>query len=305
MKKFLVLILVLLVWNSISFAKTEKELFEDGVFFFKKGMYNEAIDRFSELLDVNSNDANAFKNRGVAYLKIGKYDLAIQDFESAKAIFPELKDLHTNLGVAWYYKKECAKAIENYTIEIGLSPDNALAYFNRALCHVEQGKPDPALKDLDKTLELNPDFYWALCFKADLLAEMDQTQEAISLYEKALKIDPDTAYPKEKLAQLRKEPTSETASASPHQSSQGEPKTRQYTLQAGVFKNKANAERRNTLLIKKGYDSRVLPLKGKNDIDYYSVRIGTYNAWDEAKAAKAELQEKMKIESIIRKKGNW
>ncbi len=320
MKKLLILILLVLSCNSISFAQTDQEIFENGVLFFKQGLYQEAIDQFSELIKQAPQNADAYKNRGVAYMKQEKFDQAIQDFEQAKSIFPQLKDLYSNLGVAWYYKKNCEKAIENYDIEIQMSPENSVAYFNRALCRVELNQPIPANKDLDKTLELKPDFYWAICFKADLLAADNDHAGAIKMYEKALKVNPDNPYPTEKMTELAKmaklEKTAELKKSS--QQKQNEtPVIKQpaakakgssehvYALQAGVFKNQSNANKRNKLLLKNDFDSRILILKGKNDIDYYSVRIGSYTLKKDAIQAKADLMKTMKIESIIRKKGDW
>jgi len=308
LKKLLILILLVLSCNSISFAQTDQEIFENGVLFFKQGLYQEAIDQFSELIKQAPQNADAYKNRGVAYMKQEKFDQAIQDFEQAKSIFPQLKDLYSNLGVAWYYKKNCEKAIENYDIEIQMSPENSVAYFNRALCRVELNQPIPANKDLDKTLELKPDFYWAICFKADLLAADNDHAGAMEMYEKALKVNPDNPYPTEKMAELdknRQQKKDKTPVVNQPSVKQKDSSKHVYALQAGVFKNQSNANKRNKLLLKNDFDSRILILKGKNDIDYYSVRIGSYTLKKDAIQAKADLMKKMKIESIIRKKGDW
>ncbi len=204
MQKTVFLILTSLVLCTGVFAQTQKELYDNGVLFFKKHQYQKAIDAFSKLIEIAPDHADAYKNRGVSYLKQQKFDFAIKDFQTAKKLFPELKGLYSNLGVAWYYKKEYAKAIENYNTELEMAPENHVAYFNRALCLAELDKEDAVLNDLEKALTLKPDFYWAICYKADLLAKKGKTAKAIETYKEAIKNDSQNAYAKDKLAKIEK-----------------------------------------------------------------------------------------------------
>ncbi len=215
MKKIIWVVLAALVFCIAAEAQTEqasnetmeKDLFETGVLQFQQGEYQQAVDTFSDLIDLFPQNADAFKNRGVAYMKLEKFDDAIPDFESAKNISPNLKGVYSNLGVIWYYKENYEKAIENYNREIEITPDNAVAYFNRALSMTKLGETDNALSDLTAAISISPDFYWAICYKADLLAHTGQVEEAIALYEMAIEIDRETPYAIEKLARLQESAT--------------------------------------------------------------------------------------------------
>jgi tetratricopeptide (TPR) repeat protein len=319
LKKFLISILLFLVYHSIVFAQTNQELFEKGVVNFKQGHYQEAVDQFTELINRSPEHADAYKNRGVSYMKLEKFDQAISDFETAKAIFPELKDLYSNLGVAWYYKKNCKKAIENYNIAIEMSPTNAVAYFNRALCLVELDKIKQAHADLDQTLAITPDFYWAICFKADLLASDGKPIQAIEMYEQALQIDPGNPYPSEKIAELRKSFDQEKNNTrfdkaqipqkKEARSSLAVPAQKKhdhgYALQVGAFQNPSNAYKMTKKLSEKGFDSRVLELTGKNEATWYIVRVGRYSTKSDAEKTRIELKKKMKLPAIVRPAGRW
>ncbi|MFH2059619.1 MAG: tetratricopeptide repeat protein [Pseudomonadota bacterium] len=302
MKKILFLILLVVSFNTISFAQTDKELFDTGVLLFKQDQYQKAIDQFSELIKRSPENADAYKNRGVSYMKLEKFDLAIQDFERAKSIFPELAGLYSNLGVARYYKKEYTKAIENYDFEIQMAPENAVAYFNRALCLAEINQNKKALDDLSKTLELNPDFYWAICYKADLLVLEGNDLEAIEFYTKAIQQDPNNTYAIEKIAELKKRIKEKQPPVAPDKQNK---ETVAYTLQVGAFQNQANAEKIKNQILKKGFDSRILVLTDKKDRTWYIVRSGSYISREDAKQAMAPLKQKMGIDSIVRPKGGW
>ena len=49
-------------------------------------MYKNAIDDFTIVIQYNSNNANAYFNRGCCYDSIGELDLAIMDYSTALEI---------------------------------------------------------------------------------------------------------------------------------------------------------------------------------------------------------------------------
>ncbi|MCF8088534.1 MAG: tetratricopeptide repeat protein [Desulfotignum sp.] len=195
-------VLVLSVLSATVFASQEKQLFDTGVDHLKQQRYEAAITVFTELIELNPDNPDAYKNRGVAYMKLSQYDSAIHDFEKTKQMMPDLKGLHSNLGVAWYYKGEYEKAIANYNSEIELSPGSHYAYFNRAICWAELKEYDKSLDDIAQTLTLVPDFYLAHCLKGDLYMELEDIEAARSAYEKAVEVDPEAAYAKAQLEKL-------------------------------------------------------------------------------------------------------
>ena len=306
MKKIIFLILLSVFCNALCFAETEKEFFDAGVILFKQGQYQEAVDKFTSLIEIAPGNADAYKNRGVCYMKQEKYDLAIGDFERAKELFPELKGLYSNLGVAWYYKKEYEKAIQNYDVELEMAPDNYIAHFNRALCLAELHRDPEALDALARTLELNPGFYWALCYKGDLLARAGEIAKAVGSYEAAVQKDPDNPYAKEKLALLKeKKPEiigSEAKATPPEVHTNPEASL---SLQAGAFLNRPNADKAKTKLLENGFDADILILKDSKGRDWFLVRSGRYSSSKEAKKAALAIKEKLGMESAVRPAGDW
>ncbi len=184
------------------FASQEKALFETGVGHLKQHRYEAAIEVFTELIELDPENPDVYKNRGVAHMKLSQYDAAIQDFEKTKEMMPDLKGLHSNLGVAWYYKGEYEKAIASYDMEIALSPGSHYAYFNRAICWAELRKYDKSMEDIDQTLMLAPDFYLAHCLKGDLYLELGDSEAARAAYEKAVEVDSEAEYARNQLDAL-------------------------------------------------------------------------------------------------------
>lgn len=306
MKKTILFILLFAFCHSLCFANPEKELFDNGVLLFKQDRYQEAVDKFSGLIEMAPGNPDAYKNRGVCYMKLEKYDLAIADFEKAKELFPELKGLYSNLGVAWYYKKEYEKAVQNHNIEIEMAPDNYIAHFNRALCLAELRRDKDALDALSKTLSLKPDFYWAICYKGDLLARSGDIAKAVEAYETALLKDPDNDYAKDKLALLKGKNKTKQIPVPQNSPPVMQTSTNAgLSLQTGAFLSRANADKMKTKLIQSGIDADILIVKDSKGRDWYLVRSGSYASSDEAKKAVAVLKEKTGLEPVIRPADNW
>jgi len=306
LKKIILLVLLSVFCHTFCFAETEKELFDNGVLLFKQGQYQEAIDKFSSLIEIAPGNADAYKNRGVCYMKQEKFDLAIADFETARELFPELRGLYSNIGVAWYYKKEYEKAIQNYDVELEMAPDNYIAHFNRALCLAELHRDPEALDALARTLELNPDFYWALCYRGDLLARAGEIAKAIESYDTAVLKDPRNTYAKEKLAILKennKETITPEPKAAPPAIRTG--RAANLSLQAGAFLSRPNADKAKTKLTENGFDADILILKDSKGRDWFLVRSGTYSSPSEAKKAALAIKEKLGMESAVRPAGDW
>jgi len=306
LKKNILFILLAVFCHTLCFANQEKELFDDGVLLFKQDRYQEAIDKFSGLIEIAPGNPDAYKNRGVCYMKLEKYDPAIADFEKAKELFPELKGLYSNLGVAWYYKKEYEKAVKNYDIEIEMAPDNYIAHFNRALCLTELRRDKDALDSLSRTLSLKPDFYWALCYKGDLLARSGDIAKAVESYETALQKDHDNDYAKDKLASLKEKNKTDQIPEPRNNPPVIQASTNTgLSLQSGAFISRPNADKMKTKLIESGIDAGILIVKDSKGRDWYLVRSGSYASLDEAKKAVVVLKEKTGLEPVIRPAGNW
>ena len=79
----------------------------------KQGEYDKAIVHYTEAINLNSELANAYNNRGVAYVNKGEIDAAIQDYNKAIDLNPA--EAYNNRGVAYAKKGEFDLAIQGYT----------------------------------------------------------------------------------------------------------------------------------------------------------------------------------------------
>jgi len=273
-------------------ASREQQLFETGIDHLKQQRYEDAVQVFTELIALDPDNPEAYKNRGVAHMKLAQYDPAIVDFEKTRQMTPDLEGLHSNLGVAWYYKGEYAKAIANYDMEIALSPDSHYVYFNRAICRAELKQYDKSFDDIAKTLALVPDYYPAYCLKGDLYLELENMESARAAYEKAVQIAPEKAYARNQLEKL-----GPAAVARAPEEKAGDPA---YEIQTGAFRVRENAQKQVKALREMGYDARVLALTRPANKTWHLVRIGTFSELKTAEHAMTAFVEKTGMKAYVR-----
>ena len=117
--------------------------------------YEQALQAWTEAIELNPNNAPAYEARGYYYL---------------------------------YYTKNYSASISDYTRAIELRPDNAENYFYRGSALLESGDVDSAQIDFEQALRLNPNMSAPLGELAFIYASRDPLS-AIDFAERALKFD--------------------------------------------------------------------------------------------------------------------
>ncbi len=117
---------------------------------------------WSELIEANPRDANAYFNRGITRSSqwVANYKSAISDFSKAIEINPQFADAYYYRGNAKIMLKDFQGAIADYNkaLEIGLSSRfshfNTTAYNNRGIAKGETGDYPGACNDFKKAAAL-------------------------------------------------------------------------------------------------------------------------------------------------------
>ena len=102
---------------------TDIDLYNLGVDLYNEKEYQKSIKKFSEAINLNSNDQDYFNLRGWTYYHLHQYDKAVEDATRAIDLNPDEPD-HFNLrGWAYYKLDKNDKAVEDATRAIYLNPD--------------------------------------------------------------------------------------------------------------------------------------------------------------------------------------
>ncbi|WP_121543491.1 tetratricopeptide repeat protein [Candidatus Rickettsia colombianensi] len=145
---------------------------------------------FDKAIELKSDYANAYYNKGNSLWHLGKYEEAIEEYNKAIGLNPDDAIAYSNKGTALFELKRYEEAIKEYDKTIELNPDNAIAYYSKGNAYNFLKQYDEAIKCCNKAVELDPKYAPKFCHKGYALYGLKKHQEAIIEYNKAIALDP-------------------------------------------------------------------------------------------------------------------
>lgn len=140
--------------------------------------YIDAINYFTQLIDIKGKTAEALEERAWVYYLIEDYQKAIRDYNEAIILRPEYFN-YINRGLVHYYNNDYKNALNDYNKAIELSPNYYLTYNNRGLLYYKTGNYQKALKDYDQCIALKNDYTTCFYNRGILLVNMEKYSRAL------------------------------------------------------------------------------------------------------------------------------
>jgi tetratricopeptide (TPR) repeat protein len=123
-----------------------------------------------EKVNAGQNPASLFK-LGTLFLEKGFFDEAIETFSSVLQIDPEFENIHYSLGHAWYRRGDLVRALENLSEAAAKRPNYPDVHLLLAEVYRKNDEHKLAAESCEKALELNPDYLRAHLMLGLILAE--------------------------------------------------------------------------------------------------------------------------------------
>lgn len=135
-KKYIGMILLLLVAVSASAQKAERDLIRRGNRFFKDSVYVDAEVNYRKALEVNPKSTVSMFNLGNTLALQNKLQEAMEQYVGAAKIEKDksnLAQIYHNMGVIFHSQKDYAKAMEAYKQSLRNNPKDDETRYNLAL----------------------------------------------------------------------------------------------------------------------------------------------------------------------------
>jgi tetratricopeptide (TPR) repeat protein len=173
-------------------ANKARALYVRGTARRRMGDSANALEDFSQALQLDTNNANIFRGRGRGrvYLLKGENDKAIEDFNQALRIDPAYSDGYVLRGNAYSAKGNYARAVEDFDQALQLNPTSADAFYNRAREFANNGQYERSIPDWNRAIQYKPgdaDSYYG---RGQAYSHTGDYQRAIQDYTETLRIDP-------------------------------------------------------------------------------------------------------------------
>jgi tetratricopeptide (TPR) repeat protein len=195
-----------------------------GVLYYRKGLYEEAVDAFTRALELDSKMQVAQRNLEVAYFGTGYYDRRVAELRERLRVSPDEREARWELGRAYALLGRLPEAVAEFSellrhhaddlgaiIQLGLAekasgdlemaqrwferalaldPDSSVTHFYVGEVLYNRGLNDEALAELTRAIERNPDNPDAHYLMGFILGDMGRHEEAREATKRAIRLNP-------------------------------------------------------------------------------------------------------------------
>jgi tetratricopeptide (TPR) repeat protein len=152
-----------------------------------------AIADLTRLLGQQSNNAEAYFDRGLLHQRSGRYAEALRDYDAAMRWSPPHSELHFNRGQIFRALGRPDDALAEFDYALELEPDHVDMLINRATLLFELGRVALSRIDIDHGLELAPEASRLLSLRGLLEMRNGALDRAFDDFTRAIKVNPSLA----------------------------------------------------------------------------------------------------------------
>ncbi|OUL25669.1 serine/threonine protein kinase [Nostoc sp. RF31YmG] len=170
-----------------------KLLYLQGVEKYESGNYKEAVKDFSQVIEINPQNALAYNRRGDAFYRLGDYQKAQSDSSKAIELNPQDANAYYDRGFSDYELGKYKEAIADYTKAINLNAKNPYNYYGRGLARTKLKDYKGAMTDFGKAIAFKPKYTEAYLQRGILHRRLRHKQAAIQDFDTAIEMNPNDA----------------------------------------------------------------------------------------------------------------
>lgn len=159
-------------------------------YFFVSDLQN-AESEYLEILKLNKESKEAYRQLGRLYMRTGDWDRAVKNFNEdlQRPGTPRPHQVYNWLALSYYNQGDFTEAERQWLKAIELK-DNAAIRLNLALAYKDQERFDLALDSLRQAVVLNPNFPQAHYEISQLLILNKEMDQAVSHFKEVIRLAP-------------------------------------------------------------------------------------------------------------------
>ncbi|MGK7901475.1 MAG: tetratricopeptide repeat protein [Hormoscilla sp.] len=165
--------------------------------------YEEAIAAFDAALEIQSDFAEAWADRGYALGQLGQQQDKFSSCDRAILLEPHLTEAWNCRGLARHSLEQYEEAIKDYEEALTTNPNFSAAWYNKGETLLQIQQHRKALRSLNEAIDIDPDYLFAWNLKCKAHYELEEYSEALAACEQALEIDPNYEPAKQRLTWVR------------------------------------------------------------------------------------------------------
>lgn len=164
------------------------QLYNDGWNLIFKNRYENAVEGFKSVYELDGNNPEILASIAIAYLFSEENEVAEKYINDAFSLGKETALVYTARGILLEGKEDFLAARQDHDQAIRISPDNCFSRTRSAWNFWLQDKNKEALVELDLLLASKPDDFYANYVKARILDSDGKVDDAFQIYSKVINI---------------------------------------------------------------------------------------------------------------------
>ena len=161
-----------------------------GVFYFRKGLTEEAILAFSRALALDERMGVARRNLEIAYGESGILERRLQELEERLRSNPDDLEALVQSGIAEKTAGRLERAHSLFQRAIEKDPDSSVLHFLLAETLYNRGLHEEAMRSVKRSIEMNPENPDALYLIGFILGDLGRSEEAAEANRRAVMLNP-------------------------------------------------------------------------------------------------------------------
>ena len=161
-----------------------------GVFYFRKGLTEEAIAAFSRALALDERMGVARRNLEIAYGDTGILERRLQELEERLRANPDDLEALVQSGIAEKTAGHLERAHSLFERAIELDSDSSVLHFLLAETLYNRGLHEDAMRSVRRSIEMNPENPDALYLIGFILGDLGRGEEAAEANRRAVMLNP-------------------------------------------------------------------------------------------------------------------
>ncbi len=172
-------------------SKDAKAYRDRGFMYMKLQDYQQALVNLDRALELDTQDALSYNWRGVCYRDLQIYQQAITDLNHALELDPKLAQAYFQRGSIYLWLKDIEQAIDDFDCSWKLDPKDVNNGWMTEWTKMCVKRPDPGLVErLEAIAAVNPQCYEAYVCRGVVLLLRQRFEEALAELEMAIPLKP-------------------------------------------------------------------------------------------------------------------
>ena len=148
-----------------------------------------ALDDFNKSIEIAPNYF-AYNNRGKINFELNKNQAALEDFNKALQVNPNDATAYLNRGSVYFDLKNYNLGMKDFDKAISLEPNNFRFYIQRSSGYYIWGKIKDAIQDINTAIKLNPNYYASYSYRGEFYTALKDYKAALKDFNKSIELNP-------------------------------------------------------------------------------------------------------------------